>query len=251
VGAAAAVAPSLSGDRAARLLHHAFVLSSAGFAGKPLCTALAQRILATYCELSPKSTAKALQACGRLGICDDWLTNGLATRALARPVLEAMTCRDIASASDGIACLQVRLRGQKTLVALLDELVKRLNGSHQLTRRLPRSRPALILFLEAASRLRRVLPDALLAAISRSLLRKRRGGGCARPQSLLDGMAASSLARLAWSICGVCGAGGGAPGRAHTALLTAGDIVSAGVAACCAKEEEEGAEEDAEEEERL
>jgi hypothetical protein len=64
VRAAVNAAPSLTGKQAALLLHHSSVLAFAGFAGAPLCSALAIRLLDTCQDLSPKSTARALQACG-------------------------------------------------------------------------------------------------------------------------------------------------------------------------------------------
>jgi hypothetical protein len=109
VRAAVYTARRLSGNQAAKLLHLVCTLSAAGFGGTSLCTALAQRIIETYEALSPKGVGKAMQACGRLGLCDHWLINAIATRALKQDVLEEMSCHDIARVVDGIACLQVCL----------------------------------------------------------------------------------------------------------------------------------------------
>jgi len=79
VRAAAVCAPSLSGGRSAKLLHAASNLAHSGFAGAPLCTALATRVLDKSHALSPRACALALQSIGRLGVCDDWLTNSLAS----------------------------------------------------------------------------------------------------------------------------------------------------------------------------
>jgi hypothetical protein len=89
VRAAAAAAPRLSGARAVRLLHHVCALAPAGFAGGPLCTALALRVMDTSHALSAESTAMALQASGRLGVCNDWLTNSLASQGLKTKILSA------------------------------------------------------------------------------------------------------------------------------------------------------------------
>ena len=89
VRAATAAAPRLSGARAVRLLHHVCALAPAGFAGGPLCTALALRVMDTSHALSAESTAMALQASGRLGVCNDWLTNSLASQGLKTKILSA------------------------------------------------------------------------------------------------------------------------------------------------------------------
>ena len=109
VRAAVYTARRLSGNQSAKLLHLVCTLSAAGFGGTSLCTALAQRLIETYEALSPKGVGKAMQACGRLGLCDHWLINAIATRALKQDVLEAMSCHDTARLVDGIACLQVCL----------------------------------------------------------------------------------------------------------------------------------------------
>ena len=89
VRAATAAAPRLSSARAVRLLHHVCALAPAGFAGGPLCTALALRVMDTSHALSAESTAMALQASGRLGVCNDWLINSLASQGLKTQILRA------------------------------------------------------------------------------------------------------------------------------------------------------------------
>ena len=154
VRAAAAAAPCLSGKRAASLLRHVCTLAPAGFASTALCRALVERLLERCHALPPRATAVALQACGRLGACDDWLTNALASRALQPAVMAAFGPRDVARAADGVACLQTRQRGQRVLMVLLEALVRRLRTDARLVGRLRRRSDALASLLEALGRLR-------------------------------------------------------------------------------------------------
>ena len=154
VRAAAAAAPYLSGKRAASLLRHVCTLAPAGFASTALCRALVERLLERCHALPPRATAVALQACGRLGVCDDWLTNALASRALQPAVMAAFGPRDVARAADGVACLQTRQRGQRVLMVLLEALVRRLRTDARLVGRLRRCSSALVSLLEALGRLR-------------------------------------------------------------------------------------------------